>query len=171
MPPFDRFKPDPHIHDPKQLAVWKVEGRGAETDFRGLYRGSLIDEAFNDGWTGKTLTEITPPLLQPAIIGASRQCANTGCAVYSILQTYDGDGFAINLERLLLPFGTDGRVQVILASLQLISLHGTVSRRDVVRKFEAHCETAVSITIPAASVLVRHKRMTPQAARDANAGI
>lgn len=171
LPPFDRFKPDPHIHDPKQLAVWKVEGRGAETDFRGLYRGSLIDEAFNDGWTGKTLTEITPPLLQPAIIGASRQCANTGCAVYSILQTYDGDGFAINLERLLLPFGTDGRVQVILASLQLISLHGTVSRRDVVRKFEAHCETAVSITIPAASVLVRHKRMTPQAARDANAGI
>ena len=171
LPSFDRFKPDPHIHDPKQLAVWKVEGRGAETDFRGLYRGSLIDEAFNDGWTGKTLTEITPPLLQPAIIGASRQCANTGCAVYSILQTYDGDGFAINLERLLLPFGTDGRVQVILASLQLISLHGTVSRRDVVRNFEAHCETAVSITIPAASVLVRHKRMTPQAARDANAGI
>ena len=171
LPPFDRFEPDPHIHDPKQLAVWKVEGRGTETDFRGLYRGSLIDEAFNEGWTGKMLSEITPPALQPAIISASRQCATTACAVYIILETYDGDGFAVNLERLLLPFGTDGRVQVILASLQLISLHGTVSRRDVVRNFEAQCETVVSITIPAASVLVRHKRLTPHPAGDANAGI
>jgi len=154
LPPFDRFEPDPRTHDPKQLAVWKVEGSGAQTDFRGLYRGSLIDEAFNDGWSGKTLTEITPPALQPAIIGASRQCATTACAVYTILETYDAEGFAVNLERLLLPFGRDSRVQIILASLQLISLHGTVSRRDVVRNFEAHCETVVSITISAASVLV-----------------
>ena len=159
LPPFDRFEPDTHVHDPKQLAVWKVEGEGAQAVFRGLYRGSLIDEAFNEGWIGKTLTEITPPSLQPAIVSASHQCATTGCAVYTILETYDDEGFAVNLERLLLPFGRNGHVQVILASLQLISLHGTVSRRDAVRNFEAHCESVVSITIPAASIPVRHKRV------------
>jgi hypothetical protein len=121
LPSFDKFDPDPRVHDPKQLAVWKVESNNAETVFRALYRGNLIDEAFNDGWIGKTLTEVTPPSLQPAIISASHQCAKSGCAIYTILKTYDGEGFAVNLERLLLPFGKDGCVQVIVASLQLIS--------------------------------------------------
>jgi len=150
---FERFDPDPRVHDPKQLAVWKVERTGPQTEFRALYRGSLIDEAFNDGWVGKTLTEVTPPSLQSAIISASKKCAATGCAIYSILKTQDGNGFAVNLERLLLPFGRDDQVQVILASLQLISLHGTVSRRDAVKNFEANCETVLSIAIPAASIL------------------
>jgi hypothetical protein len=164
LPSFEQFEPDPHVHDPKQLAVWKVEGTGAQTAFRALYRGSLIDEAFNEGWIGKTLTEVTPPSLQPAIVSASHQCATTGCAVYTILETNDGEGFAVNLERLLLPFGGDGRVKIILASLQLISLHGTVSRRNAVRNFEAHCDIVVSTTIPAASVLVRQKRLTVEIA-------
>jgi hypothetical protein len=150
LPSFSQFDPDPRVHDPKQLAVWKVETSNAQTVFRALYRGRLIDEAFNDGWIGKTLTEVTPLSLQPAIIGASHQCATTGCAIYTILKTSD-EGFAVNLERLLLPFGKDGRVQVIVASLQLISLQGAVNRRKAVRNFEAQCETVVSIKIPAAS--------------------
>jgi hypothetical protein len=159
LPSFDQFDPDPRVHDPKQLAVWKVETDNAQTVFRAMYRGSLLDEAFNEGWIGKTLAEITPPSLQPAIIGASDQCATTGCAIYTILKTYDGEGFAINLERLLLPFGNDGRVQIILGSLQLISLQGTVKRRSVVSNFEARCEIVLSIKIPAASFVVRPKRV------------
>jgi hypothetical protein len=157
LPSFDQFDPDPRVHDPKQLAVWKVESNNAETVFRALYRGNLIDEAFNDGWIGKTLTEVTPPSLQPAIISASHQCAKSGCAIYTILKTYDGEGFAVNLERLLLPFGKDGCVQVIVASLQLISLQGTVNRRNAVRDFEAQCEIVASIAIPAGSFDARPK--------------
>ena len=133
------------------------EANNGQTVFRALYRGGLIGEAFNDGWVGKTLTEVTPPSLQSAIISASDQCAATGRAVYTILRTYDGKGFAINLERLLLPFGKDGRVQVILASLQLISLQGVVERRSIVGDFEARCESVLSITIPAASIVLRPK--------------
>ena len=117
-----------------------------------MYLGSLIDDAFNDGWTGKTVAEITPPSLQPAIIDPSRQCAITGCAVYTVLETYDADGFAVNLERLLLPFGGGSGVEIILASLQLISLQGTVNRRDVVRNFESRCGVVLAMTIPAARV-------------------
>jgi hypothetical protein len=61
------------------------------------------------------------------------------------------------LERLLLPFGKDGQVQVILASLQLISLQGTVKRRKVVGHFEEQCEAVLSMTIPATSFLARPK--------------
>jgi hypothetical protein len=157
LPSFDQFVCDPRVHDPKQFAVWKVEVNNGQTVFRALYRGGLIGEAFNDGWVGKTLTEVTPPSLQSAIISASDQCATTGRAVYTILRTYDDKGFAINLERLLLPFGKDGRVQVILASLQLISLQGVVDRRSIVGDFEARCESVLSITIPAASIVLRPK--------------
>ena len=75
----------------------------------------------------------------------------TGCAVYTILRTYDDAGFAIDLERLLLPFGKDGRVQQILASLQLISLEGTVERSKVVGSFETQAESVLSIKISSSS--------------------
>ena len=84
--------------DPKQLLAWKVETDGAQLIFRALYRGTLVDEAFSDRWTGKTLREITPPSLQPAIIGASEHCVSTGCAVYTVLRTHGGAGFTIELS-------------------------------------------------------------------------
>jgi hypothetical protein len=151
LPSFDQFDPGPKVHDPKQLAVWKVEANDAQLVFRAMYRGSLLDEAFNEGWTGKTLAEVTPPSLRPAIISASDHCASTGCAIYTILRTYDGAGCALDLERLLLPFGKNGRVRIIVASLQLISLEGTVERRKVVENFEAQSSSVLSVRISAAS--------------------
>ena len=148
LPSFDQFRPGPRVHDPKQLAVWKVEANKTELDFRALYRGLLVDEAFSDDWTGKTLREVTPPSLQPAIISASAHCASTGCAVYTVLRTVDSAGFSVDLERLLLPFGKGGRVRLIVASLQLISLEGTVERRKIVKAFEAQSDTVRSIRIP-----------------------
>jgi hypothetical protein len=151
LAPFDGFDPEPGIHDPKQLAVWKVEVNGGQLTFRALYRGRLLDEAFNEGWTGKTLREVTPPSLQPAIISASEHCVSSGCAIYSVLRTYGAAGFAVELERLLLPFGKGARVKIILASLQLTSLEGIVERERAAKDFEARSETVASIRISAAS--------------------
>jgi hypothetical protein len=151
LPSFEQFDPGPRVHDPKQLAIWKVETNDGQNTFRALHRGSLLDEAFNEGWIGKTLAEVTPPSLQSVIISASDHCASTGCAVYTVLRTRDGAGFPVDLERLLLPFGKGGRVQLILASLQLISLKGTVERGKVVGSFKAHAESVLSVRIAAAS--------------------
>ncbi|WP_291863261.1 hypothetical protein [Bradyrhizobium sp.] len=151
LPSFDEFDPGSRVHDPKQLAAWKVEATSAGLEFRALYRGKLLDEAFNEGWAGKTLTEITPPSLQSVIIGASSHCASSGCAVYTVLRTSDGAGHALDLERLLLPFGDNGRVQVILASLQLVSLEGMVERRSAARKFEAQSQAVLAVRISAAN--------------------
>src|SRR5712671_1835446 len=122
LPSFDRFEPSSRVHDPKHIAVWKVEASGGQLNFRGLYRGSFIDEAVRDEWVGKTLAEVAPPTLRAPIIEASAHCASSGCAIYTVLRTYDGAGLPLDLERLLLPFGTNGRVQVIVASLHLVSL-------------------------------------------------
>ena len=57
----------------------------------------------------------------------------------------------IDLERLLLPFGTRGRVQVIVASLQLVSVEGKFERRKAVESFETQTDVVLSFRISAAS--------------------
>src|SRR3984957_17708001 len=149
MPSFDRFDPEPGIHDPKQLVVWKVEVTDGQLDFRALYRGRSIDDAFNEGWTGKTLREVSPPVLQPAIMSSSDHCASTGCAVYTVLRTYNGAGAPVELERLLLPFGKNGRVKIVVASLQLTNPD---ERSRITKDFEAQLEIVASARISAASI-------------------
>jgi hypothetical protein len=151
LPPFDQFKPGPGVHDPKYIAVWKVEARRGQLDFRALYRGSFIDEAVKDAWVGKTLAEVAPPTLRIPIIEASEHCASIGSAIYTVLRTYDGAGLPVDLERLLLPFGQSGRVQVIVASLQLVSLEAKIERRKVVENFQAQTDIVLSFRISAAS--------------------
>jgi hypothetical protein len=151
LPPFDQFTPNPRIHDPKHIAVWKVEAGNGQLDFRALYRGSFIDEVVHDAWVGKTLSEVAPPTLRSPIIAASAHCASSGCAIYTVLRTYDGAGFPLDLERLLLPFGKEGRVQVIVASLQLVNLEGKVERRTAVKNFEAQTDIVLSFRISAVS--------------------
>ena len=151
LPPFDQFAPGPGIHDPKYIAVWKVEAGKDQLDFRALYRGSFIDEAVKDAWVGKTLSEVAPPVLRIPIIAASAHCASSGCAIYSVLRTCDGAGPPVDLERLLLPFGTRGRVRVIVASLQLVSLEGEVERRKAVESFEVQTDVVLSLRISANS--------------------
>ena len=103
-----------------------------------------------ENWTIHSIRSIR----QHGLAAAWARLAKNGLPSFD---QFDPD--AVNLERLLLPFGKDGRVQVILASLQLISLQGTVNRRSVVGHFEVQCETVLSITIPAASFSVRPKRL------------
>jgi hypothetical protein len=52
---------------------------------------------------------------------------------------------------LLLPFGTRGRVRVIVASLQLVSVETKVQRRTVVKNFEAQTDIVLSFRISANS--------------------
>ena len=152
LPSFERFAPEPGVHDPKQLVAWKVEIDVQQLVFRALYRGKLVDEAFNVAWAGKTLREVTPPSLQPAILGASEHCVSTGCAIYTVLRTHHGVGVPIELERLLLPFGRNGRVKIVVASLQLTSPQRTVERSKIAKDFEAQSETVVSVRISAANI-------------------
>jgi hypothetical protein len=158
LPVFDQFHPAARVHDPDQLAAWKVEGTEKQFVFRALYRGPLLDEAFSDSWTGKTLTEVTPVSLRRAIIGASDECARSGCAIYTILRTYNEAGCSVDFERLLLPFGQNGRVEILVASLQLVSMEGTFERAHVVKHFEAQADTLLSLKISAASFHEPHQK-------------
>ena len=147
IPPFEDFDPGARIHDPKKLAVWNVEQCDGQIVLRALFSGTLLNEPFSASWSGKPLEELTPPSLRSDILSGAHECVRTRCAIYMILRTRDAKGQAIDLERLLLPFGRDGQVEQVVASLQLISLTGRVDRNAIVQEFETQSKCILSVRI------------------------
>lgn len=125
FPAFTELKLEPGLHDPKQLVAWNVEGAGRLRKFRALYQGENVAEAFNSAWAGKTMEQVVPMSLRKIALEAAKECATSGCAVYSILSTIDASDTRVDCHRLLLPFGRDDtKVEQMLASLQLTTTQG-----------------------------------------------
>lgn len=153
FPSFSEFRSDSRIHDPKQLVVWKIEGQPPGHQFRVLYQGDHLAQVFNGAWTGKTMEEIAPPRLKQYAVDTSNKCVNDGCAVYTVLSTFDAAGDWVDCERLLLPFGEDGApVRHMISSMQLISLKGDFEHRSILANFEMRSEVLLAGTIRPAEV-------------------
>ena len=60
FPSLAEFKPEPSLHDPKQLVIWNVEGEGRLRKFRAAYQGQNVTEAFNTMWA-VSYTHLTLP--------------------------------------------------------------------------------------------------------------
>jgi hypothetical protein len=123
FPAFTELQLPPELHDPKQLVAWNVEGTGRLRKFRALYQGESIADVFNASWAGKTMEQVVPMSLRKITLEAAKECANSGCIVYSIFSTIDASDTQVDCHRLLLPFGRDGtRVEQMLGSLQLTAV-------------------------------------------------
>jgi hypothetical protein len=138
FPAIDLFQPQAAGHNPEQIIVWDVEDAGEAGDrcFRVRKVGQRATEAFGGSMVGKTMEELVPPALRTISLNGARECAQSGCAIYEIISTVDANAHQIDCERLLLPFGDQGNVDQIVASLQLISFQGAVEREAIRRDFE-----------------------------------
>lgn len=144
LPAFTDLKPDPAMHDPKQLVVWNIEGHGRLQKFRALYQGENVADAFNTAWAGKTMEQVVPMSLRRIALDAARESASTGCPVYMVISTWDAYDNKVDCERLLLPFGRAGKVEQLLGSLQLTNVPNSARRKRAVGHFEIHTEVLVS---------------------------
>ena len=147
FPALAELKPDPAMHDPKQLVVWNVEGEGRQQKYRALYQGENLVEVFNTAWAGKTMEQVVPMSLRRLTLDAAKECASSGCLVYMVFSTIDASDRRIDCHRLLLPFGRDGsKVEQMIGSLQL-----TVgqARGKILRHFEMQADVMVSGMIKA----------------------
>jgi hypothetical protein len=144
FPSLEDFRPSSRMHDPKELVVWTIEESGATRRFRSLYQGKSVAEVFHSTWDGKTMDEVVPEFARNFALDAANACAGTGCAIYTIFITTDPNGNRVDCERLLLPLGRGGRVEQIIASLQLISLKGEFERKSVLGRFQLHTEVALT---------------------------
>lgn len=145
FPAFTEFKPEPGTYDAGQLVVWNIEGAGRLQKFRALYQGENVAEVFNSAWAGKTMEQVVPMSLRRVTLDAARECASSGCLVYTIISTFDANNHRVDCERLLLPFGRDGsKVEQILASLQLKSAAGGVQRKKILNSFQLQSDLIFS---------------------------
>jgi len=144
FPAFTEFEPDATGHDPKQLVVWNIEGAGRLQKFRALYQRDNVAEVFNSNWAGKTMEQVVPMSLRRITLDAAKECAESGCLIYAIFSTVDANDQRIDCERLLLPFGRDGKVEQLLGSLQLKGSQGDVRRTKVLADFQLQAEVLFS---------------------------
>ena len=90
------------------------------------------------------MESVVPTTMREFALETANQCASTGCPVYPVIATFNADGTRVDCERLLLPFGCSGRVDQLLASLQLISMDGQFARASIIKTFEMHSEVLLS---------------------------
>jgi hypothetical protein len=148
FPAFTEFKLEPGMHDPKQLVAWNIEGEGPHLKFRALYQGENVAEVFSSAWAGKTMDQVVPMSLRRIAIEAAKECATTGCVIYTIVSTIDSHEHRVDCERLLLPFGRDGsKVEQLLGSLQLTSVPGGIRRNKILNNFQMQADLLVSAKI------------------------
>ena len=149
FPSLEEFRPDERTHDPKQLVFWRVEQLGPrECRFHALYQGRHIAHAFGEKWAGQSMDAVVPPFARELAILTSTECVASGCPIYIVVRTADANGRDVELERLLLPFGTNGRIEQLVASLQLVSLQGEFRRENILDVFEKNSEVTCIGKIP-----------------------
>jgi PilZ domain/PAS domain len=141
----------PPERETKQLILWDVEADGTTRRFRMRRQGERLTETVAANLTGKTMDEVVPEPLRTPALAAANECLESRCAVYEIITTIDASAHVIECERLLLPFGRDGKVECLIAALQLISYQGTVDRTTVANEFGAHPELGFVGLIPASA--------------------
>lgn len=149
FPAFSDFQFDARMIDPKGLMVWGVEHAGGRRKFRARHQGLRLAQTFHADWVGRTMDEVIPAAVRTYALDAAEECASSGCAIFSVLSTFDPAGDRIDCERLLLPFGSDAEVQHILASMKLISLKGSFERRTVLNNFRMVSKVELAGRIPA----------------------
>lgn len=136
IPPQDEFNVPPDLLDPRFLNLWDVEREGRRIKFRAAYQGEAIAEIFRASWLGKTMDEVVPISLRGFALDAAKECVADRCAIYMVLSTVELSGRRVNCKRLLLPFGSDSKVEQILTSIQLTQVPRRVDLRKIVSHFE-----------------------------------
>ena len=132
------------LPDAKELVVWNVEGEGRLRKFRSLYQGEHVTQVFNADWAGMTMEAVVPISLRRVALEAAKQCAANACLVYTIMSTTDASGQRVDCERLLLPFGRDGKVEQLISSLQLTADQG---RPRILKHFEMQTDPVLEVKI------------------------
>jgi hypothetical protein len=135
FPSLEEFRPERRLHDPQQLVFWNIEDSAQGLIFRALAHGHYLTEAYDRSWAGMTMEEVTPQPMRDLIVQTARACADSGCPFYSIFSTFNAEGYQVDCERLLLPFGRYGRVTQLIGSLQLVSAEGQFTRRSALTDF------------------------------------
>jgi hypothetical protein len=124
------YRPDRIDDELAEMMGYNVEGDGCDTRFMITQAGARLSKTYGsehldpDQRINRYLDDALGPERYARVIPSYRACVAHGRPSYSISMVRDADGKDVSFERLLLPFGTAGKVEQIVGSFKAISIEG-----------------------------------------------
>ena len=114
------------------LSVLRVKQENGALRLQIIEHGSGPGLLYNSQCAGKHIDEVVPPDAVAATHEVYAKCIGTQRPVYTIATTKDRFAKPVAYERLLMPFTLGGtEVEIILASLEAISVEGAFERSNL----------------------------------------
>jgi hypothetical protein len=130
MPAIGDYQPDQIADELAEMMGFDVEGDGDDARLLITQEGSRLAATYGnehidpDKRTNRYLDDAIGPALYARVVPCYRACLARKRPIYSISMVQDPDGKDVSYERLLLPFGSAGRVEQIIGSYKAISIEG-----------------------------------------------
>jgi len=130
LPVISDFRPDRITDELADMMAFNVEGERDGARFVITHEGERLtltygsDHIDPDKRTNRYLDDALGPKLYARVVPSYHACLAHKRPVYSISTVQDADGKDVSYERLLLPFGSAGKVEQIVGSYKAISIDG-----------------------------------------------
>ena len=119
------------------MMAYVVEGEAADARFLITQEGARLTATYGsehvdpDKRTNRYLDDAIGPARYARVVPSYRACLAHRRPIYSISRIQDADGKDVSYERLLLPFGSAGKVEQIVGSFKAISIEGGFKVRNL----------------------------------------
>ena len=130
LPAAADFRPERVADELADMMRFDVEGEAHDARFLITYEGSRLTATYGnehidpDKRTNRYLDDAIGPQLYARVVASYRACVSRQRPSYTISMVRDPDGKDVSYERLLLPFGSAGKVEQIVGSYKSISIDG-----------------------------------------------
>jgi hypothetical protein len=130
LPIMADYRPDRIADELADMMGYNVEGDGPDARFMITQAGARLSATYGsehldpDQRINRYLDDALGPERYARVVPSYRACLAHRRPSYSISMVQDADGKDVSYERLLLPFGTGGKVEQIVGSFKAISIEG-----------------------------------------------
>jgi hypothetical protein len=130
LPVISDFHPDRISDELADMMGFDVEGKGSGARFVITHEGARLTATYGndhidpDKRTNRYLDDAIGPDRYARVVASYLACLAHRRPTYSVSMVLDPDGKEVSYERLLLPFGSAGKVEQIVGSYKAISIDG-----------------------------------------------
>jgi hypothetical protein len=133
LPQIEDFQPARFEDELPELMFYDVVRESQTPRFLVVKEGARLVSSFGFSGKGKFLEDMIDSKLWVFTKPIYLECVERRMPVYSAFTVHDLEGRPVLYERLLLPFGNEGGVGQMIASLKSICWDGGFENRDLMR--------------------------------------
>lgn len=133
LPVLSAFEPSRFENEKPELMIYDVVHVDGDIRYPATFAGERLIEAYGFTAVGRDLQDILSPAVWQHVEPLYDTCVTRGMPVYSAFTVTDLAGSTVTYERLLLPFGENGVVRQMMASIKSISEEGRFVNNHLMR--------------------------------------